>query len=72
MYFCDFIVNFDFNFYDNIFKIIFGYVGNWGYDDVYEFIFMLCLQEVVNYICSKFYCFYVYEVFDLVIVEGMV
>lgn len=52
-------------------KTIFGYAGNWGYDDVHELIFTHRSQQVSTYICTKLYKYFVYNKPDEAVIAEM-
>ncbi|MFS4493114.1 DUF1800 domain-containing protein [Maribacter sp. 2308TA10-17] len=41
-------------------KTIFGQTGNWGYDDVIDILFTQRPNEIAQFICTKFYEFFVH------------
>ncbi len=45
--------------FDNGEKTIFGQTGNWNYDDLIDILFEQRATEIANFICAKFYKFYV-------------
>lgn len=59
------------NDFDSSAKTIFGQTGNWGYDDVHELIFTLRQNQVADYMCGKFYSYFLYEKIDPTIVATL-
>jgi len=52
-------------------KTFFGRNGNFGYDDVIDIIFEERDEEIAEFICTKLYQYFVYEVPNPVIVQGL-
>lgn len=52
-------------------KTIFGRTGNWGYDDVIDILFEERPVQIANYICGKFYNYFVSPTTDETIVSQL-
>ena len=65
------VVQFNAGRFDNTEKTVFGRTGNWGYDDILDIIFEERTAEIANYICTKLYEFFVYEIPDQSVVDEM-
>lgn len=57
--------------FDSTSKTIFGQTGNWGYDEVHNLIFTLRQNQVADYMCGKFYRYFLYEEIDNTIVTAL-
>ncbi len=57
-------VSFNSSKHDKTNKIIFGKVGNWGYDEVHQLIFTERKDQVATFICGKLYRYFVKSEID--------
>ncbi len=57
--------------FDDSDKIIFGNIGNWGYDDVVDNLFAEKAPLIAEFICSKIYTFFIGPEIDATYVNGM-
>ncbi len=53
-------------------KIIFGQVGNWGYNDVIDILFQERAEEMAFFICSKLYKYFVSPAVDDLIEQDII
>lgn len=57
--------------FDTTSKTIFGQTGNWNYDDVHELIFTIRQDQVAEYMCGKFYSYFLYNKVEPTIVAAL-
>ena len=65
-------VNFQGFLFDGGAKTIFGQTGNWTYDDVIDILFEQRANQIGQFICSRLYRYFVYDVPNEAVVDQMV